>query len=85
MPRVHLLPHPDLCPQGLDIEIKPGEGLLKAGVAIEHASEMVAARSNDTGGGQGGDVVNAFSTSAMPALASLVGLEPSTRALVRFR
>ncbi|WP_180125061.1 ISC system 2Fe-2S type ferredoxin [Rhodoferax sp. BLA1] len=47
MPRVRLLPHPELCPQGLDIEIKPGkslcEGLLKAGVAIEHACEMVAA------------------------------------------
>ena len=47
MPRVRLLPHPELCPQGLDIEIKPGkslcEGLLKAGVQIEHACEMVAA------------------------------------------
>ncbi|MCB8748045.1 ISC system 2Fe-2S type ferredoxin [Rhodoferax sp. U2-2l] len=47
MPRVRLLPHPELCPQGRDIEIKPGkslcEGLLKAGVAIEHACEMVAA------------------------------------------
>lgn len=47
MPRVRLLPHPELCPQGLDIDIKTGkslcEGLLKAGVAIEHACEMVAA------------------------------------------
>ena len=47
MPRVRLLPHPELCPQGMDIEIKPGkslcEGLLKAGVQIEHACEMVAA------------------------------------------
>ena len=47
MPRVRLLPHPELCPQGMDIEIKPGkslcEGLLKAGVHIEHACEMVAA------------------------------------------
>ena len=47
MPRVRLLPHPKLCPQGLEMEIKPGkslcDGLLKAGVAIEHACEMVAA------------------------------------------
>jgi 2Fe-2S ferredoxin len=47
MPRVRLLPHPELCPQGLDIEIKTGkslcEGLLKAGVHIEHACDMVAA------------------------------------------
>ncbi|MCW2312700.1 ISC system 2Fe-2S type ferredoxin [Rhodoferax antarcticus] len=47
MPIVHLLPHPELCPRGLDIEIKTGkslcEGLLKAGVAIEHACEMVCA------------------------------------------
>ena len=47
MPIVHLLAHPDLCPQGLDIDVKPGkslcESLRKAGVAIEHACEMVCA------------------------------------------
>lgn len=47
MPIVHLLPHPELCPQGLAVEIKTGkslcEGLLKAGVAIEHACDRVAA------------------------------------------
>lgn len=47
MPRIHLLPHPDLCPEGRDLEVKRGaslcESLLKAGVAIEHACEMVAA------------------------------------------
>lgn len=47
MPKVHLLPHPDLCPQGRDLDVKSGaslcESLLKAGVAIEHACEMVAA------------------------------------------
>lgn len=47
MPIVRLLPHPDLCPQGREFEVKPGkslcEGLLKASVAIEHACEMVAA------------------------------------------
>lgn len=47
MPIVRLLPHPDLCPQGQDIDVKPGkslcDSLLKAGVSIEHACEMVAA------------------------------------------
>jgi 2Fe-2S ferredoxin len=47
MPIVRLLPHPDLCPQGREIEFKRGEslcdGLLKHSVAIEHACEMVAA------------------------------------------
>jgi 2Fe-2S ferredoxin len=47
MPHIHLLPHPDLCPEGGDIEVKRGaslcESLLIAGVAIEHACEMVAA------------------------------------------
>jgi ferredoxin, 2Fe-2S len=47
MPTVRLLPHPDLCPQGLTIQVKRGASLcaslLKAGVAIEHACEMVAA------------------------------------------
>lgn len=47
MPHIRLLPHPDLCPEGRDFEVKRGaslcQSLLKAGVAIEHACEMVAA------------------------------------------
>lgn len=47
MPRIHVLPHPELCPQGSDFELARGrslcEGLLRAGIAIEHACEMVAA------------------------------------------
>lgn len=47
MPIVRLLPHADLCPSGREIEIKRGaslcESLLKHGIAIEHACEMVAA------------------------------------------
>lgn len=47
MPCIHLLPHPDLCPEGRDLEVKRGaslcESLLKNGVAIEHACEMVSA------------------------------------------
>ena len=47
MPVVRILPHPDLCPEGKDFEVKRGamlcESMLKAGVAIEHACDMVAA------------------------------------------
>ncbi|MDR2128413.1 MAG: 2Fe-2S iron-sulfur cluster binding domain-containing protein, partial [Burkholderiaceae bacterium] len=47
MPRVHVLPHPDLCPDGCDFEARLGaslcESLLAAGVALEHACEMAAA------------------------------------------
>lgn len=47
MPHIHLLSHPELCPDGLDLEVKRGASLcaslLKGGVAIEHACEMVCA------------------------------------------
>jgi len=47
MPIVHLLPHPELCPEGCDLEVRRGaslcESLLRQGIAIEHACEMVAA------------------------------------------
>lgn len=47
MPVIHILPHPDLCPEGCDVEARRGaslcESLLASGVAIEHACEMVAA------------------------------------------
>lgn len=47
MPLIRLLPHPELCPEGRELEVKRGaslcESLLKNGVAIEHACEMVAA------------------------------------------
>jgi 2Fe-2S ferredoxin len=47
MPVVRVLPHPELCPEGASFEAKRGAMLcaclLKAGVAIEHACDMVAA------------------------------------------
>ncbi|OIQ76649.1 2Fe-2S ferredoxin [mine drainage metagenome] len=47
MTRVTLLPHPDVCPEGLTFEIKPGrmlcDALLDAGVEIEHACDGVCA------------------------------------------
>ena len=47
MPHIRILPHPELCPQGDDIEATPGtsicEALLENGIAIEHACEMSCA------------------------------------------
>lgn len=47
MPIIRVLPHPDLCPEGTSFDVKKGamlcESLLKAGVEIEHACDMVAA------------------------------------------
>ncbi|MBT9599396.1 MAG: 2Fe-2S iron-sulfur cluster binding domain-containing protein [Vitreoscilla sp.] len=44
---VHVLPHPELCPQGLAFEARAGrklvDELLAHGVAIEHACEKVCA------------------------------------------
>jgi ferredoxin, 2Fe-2S len=45
--RVQVLPHPELCPQGLSFDARPGrklvDELLRHGVAIEHACEKVCA------------------------------------------
>ncbi|WP_114812253.1 2Fe-2S iron-sulfur cluster-binding protein [Paraburkholderia kururiensis] len=47
MPRVQVLPHPEICPEGQTLDIKRGaslcEGLVRSGIALEHACEMVAA------------------------------------------
>lgn len=44
---VSVLPHPELCPEGLSFQARPGrklvDELLKAGIAIEHACEKVGA------------------------------------------
>ena len=47
MPVIKVLPHPEYCPAGKEIEAAPGESiceaLLENGVAIEHACEMSCA------------------------------------------
>jgi 2Fe-2S ferredoxin len=47
MPLVTILPHAELCPEGQQFEVKKGnslcEAMLKHGVAIEHACDMVCA------------------------------------------
>jgi 2Fe-2S ferredoxin len=47
VPIIRVLPHPEYCPTGKEIEASPGESicevLLENGVAIEHACEMSCA------------------------------------------
>ncbi len=47
MPRIKVLPHPGLCPQGAEFEATVGEMLCKIllnqGIDIEHACEMSCA------------------------------------------
>ena len=44
MPRVKVLPHPEICPNGTEFEAASGDNLCKSllshGVEIEHACEM---------------------------------------------
>jgi 2Fe-2S ferredoxin len=47
MPRLSVLPHAQLCPQGASFELPPGAGLcdtlLEGGINIEHACEQSCA------------------------------------------
>ena len=47
MPRIHILPHPELCPEGGDIQAPSGtsicEALVENDIPIEHACEMSCA------------------------------------------
>ena len=47
MPVIRILPHPEYCPEGRELDVSPGvsicEAMLENGVAIEHACEMSCA------------------------------------------
>ena len=47
MPRITILPHPALCPEGTSFEARSGaflcDALLKNGIALEHACEKSCA------------------------------------------
>ncbi|MBL0720725.1 ISC system 2Fe-2S type ferredoxin [Piscinibacter sp. Jin2] len=47
MPLIRILPHPEYCPQGTELQAEPGssicEALLEHGIAIEHACDMSCA------------------------------------------
>lgn len=47
MPRIRVLPHPEICPEGAEVDARVGESicrtLLDHGVEIEHACELSCA------------------------------------------
>ena len=47
MPTINILPHEEYCPEGYQIEAKPGDNLIQLlldhGIKIEHACEMQCA------------------------------------------
>jgi 2Fe-2S ferredoxin len=47
MPKIKVLPHEELCPEGMEIDAAPGESicdvLLEHGIEIEHACEKSCA------------------------------------------
>jgi len=47
MPRISVLPHPEICPDGAVVEAEPGQSVCRAlldnGVEIEHACELSCA------------------------------------------
>ncbi|MBC6429035.1 MAG: ISC system 2Fe-2S type ferredoxin [Cellvibrionales bacterium] len=47
MPKIVILPHPEICPEGAVIDAKPGESIcaaaLRQDIHIEHACEMSCA------------------------------------------
>lgn len=47
MPKIKVLPHPEICPEGREVEAEPGKSICKTlvehDVEIEHACEMVCA------------------------------------------
>ena len=84
MPFIQILPHPQLCPQGLRFEAKRGaslcETLLAQGVAIEHACEMVAACATcHVHVRQGGDSLKAPDDEENDQLDNAWGLDADSR------
>lgn len=47
MPKITVLPHPQLCPEQVELEAKPGDSIIQVlldnGIEIEHACEMQCA------------------------------------------
>ncbi len=84
MPIVTVLPHSQLCPEGVQFEVASGsslcEALLANGVAIEHACDMVAACATcHVLVRQGGDALAAPDDDENDELDNAWGLEPCSR------
>ena len=84
MPVIKILPHPEYCPQGDQIDALSGtsicEALLENGIAIEHACEMSCACTTcHVIVRDGFDSLGAMDESEEDLLDRAWGLEPSSR------
>ena len=84
MPVIKILPHPEYCPQGDQIDAPSGtsicEALLENGIAIEHACEMSCACTTcHVIVREGFDSLGAMDESEEDLLDRAWGLEPSSR------
>lgn len=84
MPVIHILPHPELCPQGAQITASSGtsicEALLDHHIAIEHACDMSCACTTcHVIVREGGASLNAADEEEDDLLDRAWGLEPQSR------
>ena len=84
MPVIKILPHPEYCPQGADIQAQVGdsicETLLDHGIAIEHACDMSCACTTcHVIVRQGLNSLNAAEEEEEDLLDRAWGLEPQSR------
>lgn len=84
MPKITVLPHETLCPNGAEIEATPGtslcEALLENGIEIEHACEMSCACTTCHVVVQKGfDSLNEIEETEEDLLDKAWGLEPQSR------
>lgn len=84
MPKVTVLPHETLCPQGIEFEVEPGtsicEALLENGIQIEHACEMSCACTTcHVVVRKGFDSLNEMEETEEDLLDKAWGLEPESR------
>jgi 2Fe-2S ferredoxin len=84
MTHIKIMPHPEYCPQGADIQAQPGdsicEALLENDIPIEHACEMSCACTTcHVVVRQGYDSLNEADENEEDLLDRAWGLEPQSR------
>lgn len=84
MPKITILPHQTICPNGTQIDLKPGDnlcqGLLDHGIKIEHACDMSKACTTcHVIVRQGFDSLDEMDDTEADLLDRAWGLEPDSR------
>jgi 2Fe-2S ferredoxin len=84
MPTIKILPHPEYCPQGIEVNAPPGtsicEALLDNKISIEHACDMVCACTTcHVIVREGIDSLNELEENEEDMLDRAWGLEPNSR------